>query len=332
MKKIISIILLGLLSMLFAEVFSGSSQLWFIDFEGIIITFMLYLVHIVFLLFVALRARKVSLVQLYFFGVLFGLYEGIITKVLWAGYMGSDGPGFGTILGVAAMETPILIFFWHPLFAFIIPILVYQILSKEVLIEHDSILVKTKKKSFLIVLLLIASATYIANGNQFDLVSANGAVLGTIGLVIFFHLINKKGLKVAEFKDIRIWPIVIGLITINVGGAILLFPENLPNEVIPYLVIGAFYVISIIAIIVSRGKDIEVIKLNKKHYNNVELLWGAVLLIVFVNAASLFPGVSNSILFTSYLMYALIGIILLGYCLLKIRANKKIKRGVKNDD
>lgn len=328
MKRSFSIILLGLLSMLFAEVFSGSSQLWFLDAEGIIITFMLYLVHIVFLLFVALRTRKVSLVSLYFFGVLFGLYEGIITKVLWAGYMGSDGPGFGTILGVAAMETPILIFFWHPLFAFIVPILVYQILTKEVLVEHESILVKTKKKTFLMMLLLLTSATYISSGNQFNLVSANGAVIGTIALVFLFHLMGKKELKITQFKAITIWPIVIGLIAVNAGGAILLFPENLPNEVVPYLVIGLFYVISVIAILVSRAKKLDVVKLEKKHYSSRELLWGAFLLVLFINVIHFFPGVSNIILFASYLMYAVIGVILFSYCLLKIRFNK---RSVNND-
>lgn len=113
--------------MLFAEIFSGASQLWFINPFGVLYTYPLYMLHTVFFLSIAIKYQKTSIRQLYFFGILFGLYEAVITKVLWQGYMHESGPALGTFLGVAVIEFPILTFFWHPIFSFILPELTYQI-------------------------------------------------------------------------------------------------------------------------------------------------------------------------------------------------------------
>ena len=60
MKKLWSILLLGILSMLFAEVFSGTATLWFLDAWGLLITYPLYLSHAIFLLNVAFLWKKTS--------------------------------------------------------------------------------------------------------------------------------------------------------------------------------------------------------------------------------------------------------------------------------
>ena len=86
-----------------------------------------------------------------------GFYEAVITKVLWAGYMDATGPGFGTVLGVALVEFLVLVFFWHPIFSFILPILTYEVITGENLITHDSALKKTKRKTNLLLLGLFAS-------------------------------------------------------------------------------------------------------------------------------------------------------------------------------
>jgi hypothetical protein len=80
-------LLLGTLSMLFAEVFSGASRMWFLDVGAWILAFPLYLGHALFFLWIALNTGRIKVEQLYLFGVLFGLYESWITKVLWAGYL-----------------------------------------------------------------------------------------------------------------------------------------------------------------------------------------------------------------------------------------------------
>src|SRR4030043_1561757 len=119
MKKLWSVLLLGALSMLFAERFSGASTLWFLDPWGLLLAFPLYLGHSIFLLNVAFLWKKTSPRQLYFFGMLFGLYEALITKVLWFGYPASTGPMVGYFFGVAGGEFLTLVLFWHPVMSFV---------------------------------------------------------------------------------------------------------------------------------------------------------------------------------------------------------------------
>jgi len=122
MKKLWSILLLGALSMLFAEVFSGASTLWFLDAWGLLLTYPLYLAHAIFLLNVAFLWKKTSPRQLYFFGMLFGLYEALITKVLWFGYPNSTGPMVSYVFGIAWGEFLTLVLFYHPIMSFVVPI------------------------------------------------------------------------------------------------------------------------------------------------------------------------------------------------------------------
>ena len=202
MRKVFPILLIGSLSMLFAEVFSGASQTWFINGWGIIVTFPLYLCHLLFFLWIALKSRRTTLSQLYLFGVIFALYESWITKVLWAGYMDSAGPGLGTLFGIGISEFPVLVFFWHPIMSFIIPILVFEILTKKVFKDHESILIKTTKKTILITLFLISISTFIANGNGFDLLSSNASLIGTLLIISVLYYLTKKGrFKISGIKE-----------------------------------------------------------------------------------------------------------------------------------
>ena len=122
------ILLVGCLSMLCAEVFAGSSRIWVIDAWSLIVTFWLYLGHLLFFLNLAVMTKRTSVPQLYLWGVLFGLYEAVITKVLWSGYPGSDGPIMGLVGGIAILEFIVLCLFWHPLLAFMFPVLLYEAL------------------------------------------------------------------------------------------------------------------------------------------------------------------------------------------------------------
>ncbi|MHA1467740.1 MAG: hypothetical protein ACTSP6_06635, partial [Promethearchaeota archaeon] len=87
-KRWTLIILIGCLSMFMAEVFAGSSQMWFIDIWSLLVTFWLYLGHLLLFLNLAMRKKRTSIPQLYLWGILFALYESWVTKVLWAGYPG----------------------------------------------------------------------------------------------------------------------------------------------------------------------------------------------------------------------------------------------------
>ncbi|MGD0172992.1 MAG: hypothetical protein ABSC61_00960 [Anaerolineales bacterium] len=116
-------LVIGLIVFICAEVFSGASLrlgLW--NPWTILVTYWLYFAHFFFFTTLAVRTGRTSLSSLYLWGVLFGLYESWITKVVWSGYgggtfaMGHIGPyGFSEIS---------MVFFYHPVVSFILPLAV----------------------------------------------------------------------------------------------------------------------------------------------------------------------------------------------------------------
>jgi hypothetical protein len=80
--NILAIILFGILCMVFGEVFSGASPLWFLRAWDWFVTFPLYWAQALLLINLALRYERTSITQLYLWGIIFGLYESWITKVI----------------------------------------------------------------------------------------------------------------------------------------------------------------------------------------------------------------------------------------------------------
>jgi hypothetical protein len=116
-------LLLGMFSTLFAEVLAGSDPFPLFHAWGLAVVWPLYLLHILLLAGLLFQLGRPRWPALYLAGVVFGLYEAYLTKQLWA-------PDWGAALittgGVAVVETVVLAMFWHPLFAFILPLLVAE--------------------------------------------------------------------------------------------------------------------------------------------------------------------------------------------------------------
>jgi len=117
-------ILLGMLSTAFAEVVSGSMRFPFFTPWGVIVTNPLYSLHILVLTTVIVRHRWLTWPGLLFAGALFGLYEAYVTKVLWNPPF---APGLATVGEVAWLHVVLLVLWWHPIFAFILPLLVGEL-------------------------------------------------------------------------------------------------------------------------------------------------------------------------------------------------------------
>ncbi len=115
-------IILAAFSTFFAEVFSGSDMFPFFNGWGLVVVVPLYGLHIILLGSLVFRAPQPRFSSLVFAGMIFGLYEAYLTKVLWA-------PPWGDpviIAGFAPVETLVLVFWWHAWFSFIIPLLVAE--------------------------------------------------------------------------------------------------------------------------------------------------------------------------------------------------------------
>lgn len=197
----ISFLLIGCLSMLYAELFSGASQIWFADFWSLIVVFPLYMVHVLFFFNLALKTRRTSPVHLYIWGMLFALYESWVTQVLWVGYTAQE-PLVRTFLGIGVGEFLALVLFWHPILSFILPLFIFELLvlsiqseeplNQRVLPSHIPFLVKTKfNKRYLLALYVIGSVFMAANyqGNLFLVVAALG---GTYGLIYILYRWARK--------------------------------------------------------------------------------------------------------------------------------------------
>jgi len=115
-------VILASFSTFFAEVFSGSDMFPFFHGWGLLVVIPLYGLHIILLASLIYRAPQPRFSSLVYAGMIFGLYEAYITKVLWA-------PPWGDpviIAGIAPIETLVLVFWWHAWFSFIIPLLVAE--------------------------------------------------------------------------------------------------------------------------------------------------------------------------------------------------------------
>lgn len=117
-------LLIGLIVLICAEVFSGASLrmgLWHP--WTILVTYWLYFAHFFFLTTLAVRTGRTSLSALYLWGVLFGLYESWITKVIWSGYNGDGKFAMGHI-GPYGFHELGMVFIFHPVASLILPLTV----------------------------------------------------------------------------------------------------------------------------------------------------------------------------------------------------------------
>ena len=179
--------------MFFAEALSGSSVLWFLQPWGWIVTLPLYMFHALLLLNLAMIFKRSSLTSLYLWGVIFGLYESWITKVVWAGYM-NGSPAVGTIFGFAIVEAPLIVLFWHPVMSFIMPILTFQVLSgqKKLLPGHIQILGKNGTTWAIFTLIMIIGASLLDMNSKNNVISSVVTIVGSILFIVLFYFIASK--------------------------------------------------------------------------------------------------------------------------------------------
>jgi hypothetical protein len=194
-EKWVLFLLIGCLSMLYAELFSGASKIWFADPWSLLVTFPLYMVHVLFFFNLALYTHRTSPVHLYLWGILFGMYESWITQVLWVGYS-VEGPMVGAFLGIGIGEFLALVFFWHPILSFVLPILVFELLtlsksselpSTRVLPSHVPFLVKRKSNQRYLLFLYVVGSVFMAVNYQGNLFVAVAALGGTYGLIYIMY-------------------------------------------------------------------------------------------------------------------------------------------------
>jgi len=132
-QKIFFWLLIAAYSTVFAEVVSGSDPFPFFHPWGLLVVLPLYGLHALVLVGLVFRYGKPRISTMFFSGALFGLYEAYITKILWS-------PTWDAMIhvgGVALVEIAVLVLWWHPFMAYILPLLVgEQFLTTSNIFRH----------------------------------------------------------------------------------------------------------------------------------------------------------------------------------------------------
>ncbi len=241
-------LILAAFSTFFAEVFSGSDMFPFFHPFGLLVVLPLYGLHILLLGHLVYRTSRPRFSSLIFAGMLFGLYEAYLTKVLWS-------PPWGDALiaaEIAPVETLVLVLWWHAWFSFIIPLLVAEVLFTGT--NQVGSILPGKIGSFLnswkgLALLVIFGGIFQSINSPSaarSLLSGVSTTAVLIGLTILWRQLTKK--QTYTFSELlpnrkQFHRLLIPTGLMYLGMGILLRPEAFPG-LLGHLVIWILYGLS----------------------------------------------------------------------------------------
>jgi hypothetical protein len=336
--SIMAVILFGFLSMIFAEVFSGASPLWFLTTWGWFVTLPLYWAHALLLINLALRFERTSLTQLYLWGIIFGLYEGWITKVIWAGYMG-DVPAFGTFLGFAVGEFFVIALFWHAVFSFIIPIMIFQIMAVathgneavEVHSSHLKVIAKNIRNRVLLWIIIIAGSLFMVLGlgaDVFAVAVAAGVNFAYILLLSYLTIsLSKRPLSLESLRvgNRGLSIIIVYLIALYAVTFVTLLPERIPSLGTILLTI-AFYIVVLTMLFLTPRDTRKTVELPYGIISYEQVIMALVTFLMLSVSLALIPILTYIVGTLFYLLMVLIGPILFFLAIVQVFRKGRLTR------
>jgi len=244
-KRFAVLLFVAVLSMVFAEVYSGASPLWFMNLWSLLVTFPLYWSHFLLLFTLAIKTKRYSPWQLYLWGCIFGLYESWITKVIWSSFNGQP-PLIGKIFGFAVGEMLLVTFFWHPIMSFIAPLVVFEVFSfpffdrsenseKQVLFSHVVLLKRNKRNLIVAVFLTIFGAAISTINFNFNIFTVSATVLISLLITLVLHrlctTIGKNCFSIHSLilRQLGFILVVIYLTSLYVFSYMFILPERIPS-------------------------------------------------------------------------------------------------------
>jgi len=321
-SSLLAILFFGLLSLIFAEVFSGSSPLWFFSDWGWFVTFPLYLAHALLLLNLAMRYERMSLTHLYLWGIIFGLYESWITKVIWAGYMG-QAPQLGTFLGFAVAEFLVIGLFFHAVFSFIVPILVFQVVALAtqkdetpiVYTSHLKVLSRTSRNYTLWGLIIVGGSIFLSTalGNNI-FITMIAAIINFAFITVMIVLLTSVHKRKLSLESLRLGRtglaiVIIYLIGLYVVMFFMLAPERIPSFGTILLTI-AFYIVILTLLYISPKDKEQTYELAEGLMNQRDILIGLVAFVILSFIWCIVYTVSIILSFMFYIWMVILGPIL----------------------
>jgi hypothetical protein len=199
------------------------------------------------------RRGRVSFPTLFLAGAILGLYEAYITKVIWSPTWGDVHPSLG---GIAVVQTAILVLFWHPVMAFVLPVVVGENIytrSTETLAALPSGLqssLKTKRGALMACLALaFLCGGYHSTANSSSFIAGLSALLSIAGLIALGWAWNvlRAGREYAfrELLPTRRQTLVLAALLGSwyLLAGVLIRREAIPRSLEPHLIVWAMYAI-----------------------------------------------------------------------------------------
>lgn len=205
----------------------------------------IYLLYSVVLAGVVYRAGRVSYPTLYLAGVLLGLYESYVTKVVWAPL--GDRPVV-VVGGVHVLETVGLVLFWHPVVAFLLPVTVVEAVATSSSRSLGPPLARHRFARPLVVSL--AGYLLLFQG---VLGGPVRALLGNaLGLAVLLAALFAWRRSDGHAHDMRallpggrtLRVLSVCLVGVSLGLGALIRPEALPTRPIPHLPVLSIYLVA----------------------------------------------------------------------------------------
>ena len=255
-------LLIGVVVLICAEVFSGASLrlgLWHP--WTLIVTFWLYFAHFFFFTTLAVRTRRTSLPSLYLWGVLFGLYESWITKVIWYGY-GGDGEFVMGSIGPYGFSEISMVFLFHPVASFILPLAVTCIFcpSLRCLFPDLAWLTGTSRLSRLVQGYLIFSLAPVMAMNSGGpvnlLINVGAAVLCILVLWLWAGCAfeSADGQAIIVFGGWGFAGLCAYLVLLYSATYVVLRPEGLPSLQVQLFTL-VFYALAVVGLVFQRARQ-----------------------------------------------------------------------------
>jgi hypothetical protein len=320
-------LILGTLSVDFAEVISSSDPFPFFHLWGLIVTIPVYTLHVLVLAYFIFGGRKVTLPSLFIAGAILGLYEAYLTKVLWNPTWGQDTLTLQAG-GVYVIQTAVLVLFWHPLLAFMLPLFFAENFftsSSETFDALPQFLQKAfrQRSQFFLALLVFAVFGGIYQSGALRTLRMCLLSGGSATLIMFLFgglwrwVRRGRSLSLRDVLPSKRQVVVLcGLVLVMYGVmGVFLRPEALPRTLGPHLTVWGMYAI-LIALLYLNIKHASLWTATRiSPLRGVAVQTGFVLGGVFTLTSALFGPLGGNVkmvvVFGSWVVGCAIGIALL---------------------
>ena len=291
-------LLIGLVILICAEVFSGASiQVGLWNPWTWVVTYWLYFAHFFFFTTLAVRTGRTSLWSLYLWGVLFGLYESWITKVIWHGYGGDGKFAMGSI-GPYGYSEISMVFIFHPVASFLLPLAVACLLCpplRRLFPDLAWFTARSKAARVVQVYLVLSLATVLAMNSGGPLNLAGNLAFVLILLLVLSRL-ARSGLSSSDGRRIVVFGrwgfagLCMYLILLYGVTYPLLRPDGLPSAPVQLLTF-VFYALAIAGLRLHRRREPlpgTAVEVEGRELRLVKILFGLLLALALV--LSIFTG------------------------------------------